>query len=520
MVRPLVLVLSFLLGSGVLGAQDLGRTERLWREYLSETVRRGLPLLNFDPGTVPFWPVLNRYRHEAQSLEPGDDVTLLGVWIDRAEGSGASLNSVLKASWPRPALVRFPVKLWAEALFSLWDPSSEPREWTEAWLGWADKAYSPQVLLLGLTAFEKIDPSAVLPLLKQSLGLYPEDRRFLALVARHPESVVQAEGLLARDRERSGGWSVSALKSLLTRNSGAKALLLEAGYPEPVLEAALDRDYGSWLATASETPAPGSWTWDADQDGRDESRLVFQADAPESWSRTTSEGLWTLSWEKGRPDTLRETRSGASWTLRWESYPWASSLEYRWGNRTLVYRFPPLSQAVPLWPEERLKVSPGRLPAALAVLWLPLDPRALASTASTVETWAGFRKVSTVFLFQGEVWMETADTNQDGREDVWTYYRSGRVASVYQDLEGRGQASLREMYSRGELSQVQVRAAEAPRTEFVLFPREGVQLWDPHGDRRPLERLFVWTGTGSLDALVFTKAEMPWETMPAWEPRP
>jgi len=136
-----------------------------------------------------------------------------------------------------------------------------------------------------------------------------------------------------------------------------------------------------------------------------------------------------------------------------------------------------------------------------------------------VETWRGTQKVGTVFLAQGEVWLQVDDSDRDGIEDTWSYFRSGRLASVYHSVEGRGQAGLRELYLRGELAQVQSRADQS-RNEFVLFPVQGVQLWDPHGVRRPLERVFLWTGGDQLGAFVFTKDELPWETMPAWEPRP
>ena len=52
------LVLLFLAPLAFAG--DLGRTDGLWREYLSETVRRGVPVLNTEASSVPYWPVLDR----------------------------------------------------------------------------------------------------------------------------------------------------------------------------------------------------------------------------------------------------------------------------------------------------------------------------------------------------------------------------------------------------------------------------------------------------------------------------
>lgn len=522
MVRFSLSCLGLLLLGSALHAQDLGRTDRLWREYLTESVRRGMPLLSetAQPGLVPFWPSLERARSEASSLEPGGDVTLISAWMDRAEGGGARAAGDLLASWPRPSVERFSYRQWGETLFTLWEPASQTRDWTDAWLAWSDKAYSVPSLVRGLEVLEKNDPSAVPTLLHQALGLYPDDRRLLPLVARHPEAVGRAEALVARDRVKTGGWAPTTLRTLLNRKPSSRTLLENAGYPKEGLTDLLSRDYGTWLASETEQPlVPGGWSWDADGDGWTESRLVFDQTLA-LWSRRTPEGVWTLSLRGGLPATLVETRAGSSWTLRWESYPLASRLEYRWGDRTLVYRFAPLAQSIPLWPAARLKASPGRLPASLATLWLPLDPRALASAATTVETWKGQVKTESIHLYQGQVWLQVQDTDDDGRDDTWSYFRMGRLASVYHDPEGRGNFGLRELYRQGELSQVQSRADSRPQNEFVLFPHEGVQLWDPHGDGRPLERIFVWDGEDRLGALVFSSEQLPWQTMPPWEPRP
>jgi len=513
------LVLLFLAPLAFAG--DLGRTDGLWREYLSETVRRGVPVLNTEASSVPYWPVLDRLRADAASLEPGADVDLISSWMDLQESDPAAAETTLKAGWPKPALTRLSPRQWGEALFAAWDPASDPGAWTQAWLAWDDKAYSPRALVRGLETFEKTDPSAVAPLLDQALRLYPEDRRFLGLVARHPDSATSAQGLIARDLA-AGGWSQPALRSLLTRAPEVKDLLVKAGYPAAGLDDAVTGDYGVWLASASATAAPadGSWTWDADEDGRAESTLVVQGGHLATWTRKTPDGLWSLGFAKGKPDTVTEVRGGATWTLRYDDYPWARTLEYRWAETTIVYRFRPLAQAVPLWPAERFTAPVERLPAVLASLWLPLDPRALAQQAASVETWQGGVKTRTVYLFKGEVWLSVEDTRRSGHNDTWSYFRSGHLVSVYRDPEGGGRATLRELYSRGELTQVQSRPTPGAGPEFVLFPAEGVQLWDPRGTGRPLERLFVWTGQDKLNALVFSGSSLPWETMPPWEPRP
>lgn len=518
MARPLFLA-GFLVIAASLTAEDLGRTDRFWHVYLSETVRRGMPLLSSDPhpGVVPFWPWLEQARGEALSLEPGADVDLLAAWVDGAEGAPALAKQRLLASWPRPALVRFRSVQWGEALFALWQPGDDVQNWTNAWLAWSDKAYSPKALLRGLEVLEQTDPPAVAPLLTQARELYPEDRRFFSLLLKHPGDSPLAASLVARDLV-AGGWAAPTIRRLLNQRPDLKPALVQAGYPEGRLAEALVRDYGVWLNTDRSSSLAGAWTWDADLDGIAESTLVFDQGLV-SWTRQASEGLWCLSFRQGRPDTLRETRGGATWVLHWESYPAAASLDYNWGQRTIRYRFAPLAQSLALWPQERW-ASPSELwPVSLAELWLPLDARLLAQAASSIETWEGSVRVSVVSLAQGQVWLQVEDGNRDGIDDRWSYFRSGRLASVWQDVEGRGQASLREIYRKGELSQVQARSPSASTPEWVLFPEEEAQLWDFHGHRRPLDRVFTWSG-GQLSAFVFSRTELPWETMPIWESRP
>jgi len=292
-----------------------------------------------------------------------------------------------------------------------------------------------------------------------------------------------------------------------------------AAYPPQDLDALVSRDYGAWLSVApADSTLDGAYDWDADGDGWAEHRLVFVAGQPVTWSRM-GESQWTLAFDEGKPSQMTERRGGSSWTLRYEAYPVVSSLEYRWGRQTLVYRFAPLEADIALWPEQRLTAPPSRWPAVLADLWMPLDPRGLALRSASIETWTGNLRTQSVFLFQGQVWMQIEDTNADGRDDTWSYFRSGSLASVYRDVEGRGSSTLRELYRLGELAQVQSRLPGASLAEFALFPSEGVQLWDSQGRARPLTRVFEWSG-GNLQALVFSGSELPWSTMPTWEPRP
>jgi hypothetical protein len=428
----------------------------------------------------------------------------------------------LLSRWPTTDLSRFSPKDWGSTLFALWSPGEDRREWTQAWLGWEAKAYSPGTLARGIEVFEKTDPSAVVPLLTQAYQLYPEDRRFLPLVGRHPEAVRDAAGLLARDFSATGGFGPRALAAWLDRDPGSRTVLTQAGYSRSALDASLGGDYGVWLASKTAgDPADGPWVWDSDGDGKVESRLTFERGALVSWSRESSDGEhWTLSVNRGKPSRVSDFREGATWTLDYEDYPWVRSLDYRWGTQVTRFRFLPLAQALPLGPDARLQGPSSRWPAALAQVWVPLDLRVLAEKAAAVETWSGPTKVRTVYLAQGEVWLSTEDTDQNGTDDTWSYYRSGQLASVYRDPEGRGQATLRELYRKGELAQVQAKSSRGNVPEFVLFPKEGVQLWDPHGDRRPLEHLFVWAGNEQLKALVFSGSAEPWSTMPGWEPRP
>lgn len=514
MVRPfLILAALVFVSSGA--AQDLGRTDRAWREYLYQTVRRGVPVLSAPTLTAPYWPRLNQFVEEARVLEPSADVELLSAWIKLQEGAPADAAVALRAGWPRPVLSRWSARAWGEALFTAWPPGS--REWTDAWLAWQDKVYSPRALIRGIQVFERADPSAVEPLLKQAALLYPEDRRFLPLVARHPAAVTNAQGLVARDLVSQGGWSKPVLRDLLDRSPTVKTLLADAGYPSARLDAALDDDYGRWLTTDASVPADGAWRWDSDLDGQLRDRLTFEGGQLTSWTRT-GESVWTLTFRDGKPDTLTESRRGSSWTLRYEAYPWASNLEYRWSGNLSVYRFPPLAQAVPLWPAERFTAPLSRLPSVLAEMWIPLNPQALAKAAASVEQWEGNLRVSRLFLYQGEVWMEIEDSDRDGVDDTWSYYKAGKLASVYHDPEGQGTATFRELYDKGLLTQVQSKGVKG-HVDFVLFPQDGVQLWDPHAEGRPLDRVFVWQGE-RLNALVFSGQSLPWATMPVWEGLP
>ncbi len=500
-----------------LPAQELGRSEQLYRAYLSETVRRGLPLLGREDLSSPYWPDLDRLRTDAASLEPGGDTDLVSAWMDLQQGQKDAALEALRQGWPHPPVNRLGPRDWGEALFFAWD--TQDPEWTPAWLAWEGKAYSPRGLVRGIEGLEETDPSAVVGLLTQALELYPEDRRFLPLVARYPEAAVSGAGLIARDL-KLGGWSDASLRVLLDRKPEVRESLAKAGYSPARLDAAQSHNYATWLASdQKQPPAEGEWYWDANRDGSEESRLVVQGGQLVSWSRDTSAGIWALSLADGKPTAVIETRAGATWTLQYEAYPWAHSLSYSWGSHRILYRFRPLAQAVPLWPEERFLASVNALPSVLADLWLPLDSRALAQGAASVETWDQAVRTQTVYLYRGQVWLSVEDTNRDGRDDTWSYFRSGALVSVYRDLEGTGTANLRELYEKGLLDQVQVKAETGRNTEFVLFP-EGVQLWDPHGQQRPLERLFLWPGQGRLTALVFSGSSLPWNTMPQWEPRP
>ncbi len=76
-------------------------------------------------------------------------------------------------------------------------------------------------------------------------------------------------------------------------------------------------------------------------------------------------------------------------------------------------------------------------------------------------------------MFKGQVWLSIEDTDRDGRDDTWSYYRSGVLVSVYHDAEEQGRADVRELYKKGILNQVQAKSAKGKGVEFVLFPAEG-----------------------------------------------
>jgi len=153
--RLTFLVVGTLAVAVSLSAQDLGRSEQLYRGYLSETVRRGIPLLGLGDLSSPYWPALDRTRADAASLEPGGDTDLVASWMDLQQGQEAAALEALRQSWPHPTVNRLGPRDWGEALFSAWE--AQDPAWTAAWLAWEGKTYSPRALVRGIEAFEESD---------------------------------------------------------------------------------------------------------------------------------------------------------------------------------------------------------------------------------------------------------------------------------------------------------------------------------------------------------------------------
>ena len=174
------------------------------------------------------------------------------------------------------------------------------------------------------------------------------------------------------------------------------------------------------------------------------------------------------------PTLCPRPRACAGWRLNYEAYPLARNLEYRWGQHRIVYRFRPLAQKVPLWPSERLR----RLGKQFAIrLGRPLGSSGTPGPLLRRRPrWRRGIKVSGKGLcsFSGDkVWLSIEDTNGDGSDDTWSYYRSGKLVSVYRDLEGHGQTNVRELYQKGELTQVQSKAASGKGNRICVVSQRG-----------------------------------------------
>jgi|GEM_PF-2332675 len=502
-------------------ASDLGRTDHWWRGYLANTVRCGVPLVA-DPSTavqLPFWPGLEAEAQDVLSLEPGQRASLMEALMDAWGGDSLSAVQILRQQWEKQP-GQLP-SLWGTSLFLLWNPGKDSKEWIDAWLAWENKVYHPSVLVKGLKELVRSDPSAVVPLLKQAVQLYPEDRRFYPFLLLHPEIDPGLVDRLRDDRSETGGWSTTALRSLLDQDPSSRDLLLRAGYTAQNLDEAVSQDYGWHLRVAKSTQiADGAQFWDADGDGTAESTIVFNQNEPVTWTHRDDQTLWTLTFDHALPSRIEEHYQGAVWRLNFKRYPWLDSLSYQWGVHRVVYRYRSWSVQVPLWPDERFHGPAFALPGTLATLTAPVDPKSLVQQATSIESWEGKLRTDVAYLSRGQVWLQVSDENRDGIEDMWRYYRGGKLDSVYSEPDGRGEVTLREVYEKGRLKQVQHLSPASKTVDFVQFPMDGVQLWDTHGSGSPLQRLFTWSGTDKLAVMVFSGKSLPWNSMPTWEPRP
>lgn len=510
----------------LLGFSVSAQTSGVLPSYLAETVRRGLPLLALTDSkeVVPLWPELESSLHNEASLAPSSDLSLVDSWILLQQGRTQEAFQRLEVLWKSPFPVgtnHYPVTYRAEAWFSALRQTGQDQRLNQAWTAWEQKYLSPRVLLDGLSSLEKTQPSVVVGVLRQALLLYPQDRRWLPWLARYASEFPQTLSLLKRDLT-TGGFSQAELLALLRQNPDSRALLAQVGYPSIRLDAALSGDYPSLLTQEKKEMAPtGVFTWDQNTDGIAESRVVFHEGHLRSWSRGNLDPMgqsWSLVFEGGRPKLWLESNRDSRWRLDYESYPFVHSLTYEYGSHRIEYQFPPFAVDVRIGPDERFGGPEVAWPWQLDSALLPLSLSSLAVRASSVVTRDNGIVESTISLYQGQVWLKV-DSNADGKPDVWSFYRQGKLDRVYRDPSGRASANLQEVYAQGEFQSFLADADRTGRTTFALFPAEGVELWDFRATGKPILHRMTWD-SDSVSAIAFSGNKVPWETMPPWESRP
>ncbi|MEI8092698.1 MAG: hypothetical protein WCG80_00640 [Spirochaetales bacterium] len=496
------------------------------RHYLAQATARGLPLLaaTEPKDQVPFWPELELELAVRTSNSPGADTALVEAWSLLQQDRIKEASGVLEGLWSSPpsGSSTLPITLRAEAWFSTLRLLAQDEKLTAAWKAWEQKYLSPSVIETGLESLERTQPSSVVGVLKQAMELYPQDRRWLVWLLRHPKELSQTLALVQRDRVLGGGFSPTELRAILRRNPASRELLLKAGYAATSLDASLTWDYAT-LASKPVEAATGTYFWDINIDGLTDSRVVMSGGHLQVWSQGLGdpEGQsWSISFAKGKPVQWQEGVRSARWTLDYEDYPYARTLTYTYATHEIQYQFPPFSVAVRLAPDERFQGPEVLWPWELDKSRQPLSLPSLVLQASSILNREAGLVRSTVSLASGAVWLTVDDADSDGRADTWSFFRQGKLDRVYRNPSGEGAAAtLQELYSKGDFQAFLADPARSGRTMFALFPEQQVQLWDPEGTGTPWLQLANW-GSERVEAAAFSGETIPWATMPVWESRP
>ena len=514
MLRSGLLLLGWLAASGLIAEVNPG----LHDAYLTETVRRGLPVLaEPDQNSVPFWPLLEGRVRNLNSVHPDGESALVQAWMLLHQQQLREASGVLEGLWAQPPAS----KATAEAWFSTLGRLELHEKLLTAWQLWELKYLSPRVLLEGVRAASRSQPELAISILKQAVVLYPQDRRFLFARLALGEMTAETLPLTARDSLQGGLSSVQIL-SLLRQNPAARDILLRAGYPEASLTGALSHDYAELAASNKVVPAANRvWGWDQDGDGSAEQSVVTASSALWSWSRGDYDPQgesWSVDFRRNTPVRLVEARRDSRWVLTYEAYPAVKTLTYSYSQHQIVYHFPPFAISVPLAPESRLSGDSAFWPWQMGGP-AGLSLAALVRKAYAVETWEKGRLIKSLAMAQGQAWLAIEDTDADGQNDQWSFYRGGQLDRVYRNPAGAGASTLQEVYHLGEYVAFLADPLRRGQTLLAEFPVTGVQLWDPEGRGVPFQRWFRWEDA-AVQVQAYSGESLPWNSMPVWASRP
>jgi tetratricopeptide (TPR) repeat protein len=522
---------------------DLARAafDRAHDAFLRHTIVDRLPVVAVDPSprVVPFWPDVSADLQESRDFTPLGDAEALEGFLLLHEGRLALAKATLQRVWADRSWFTIGELTVGRAYLQtlLWLHDDERLQ--SAWKLWQNKYLSPESLLIGIESYERTQPSLALQILKQAIELYPDDRRFLGELTLFSQDFPQTEALWQQTEEQNLGWSRTLLARLLRRierlpdaqaRRSALGVLTSSGVlVAPELETFLQRDYGAsvreWLKKGPVDPvADGRYSWDVDENGWPNAQLFFRKGKLVSWSTgflDAASGFWEAHFSDGRLTWVRENKGDESWSLKYSVYPYVDSLTWRNKTQTFRYTFQPFVTTAEPYTQDQLKKLPEALwPWYLSTSWKPLNPAKLVPQALRLDEFTNGVWSKELFLLKGEVWLEIADTLGDGKPDTWSYFRNGRLASVYRNFGETGQPDLHAIYDRGKLVASEASPQGKGVTEFVLYPQQGVQLWDWDGTGTALLRVFQWKGATGLKASVFSHSNLPFQDMPRWETPP
>ncbi len=481
------------------------------------------------PAFVPFWPDVKFYLSQAADF--GHSGLLLKGLVALHEADLEDAKSPLERVWSEKSWQAFGELTAAQAYFTSLTWQRQDIRLQSAWKLWPDKYLSPPSLLLGIQSYERTQPTIAQALLKQAFELYPEDRRFLGEMTLFASQFPQTLPLWQNALQQNLRWSHQSQQNLLLRvaelTGGAKQnshdVLQQAGFEEQSFKI-LEKDYTvqseKWLQNGVKSVPQGIYTWSQGRTGN-WMTLQYQKGELVSWSSCMpGTTLWLARFTQGQLSQITEYMGSESWELTYLKYPFVKSLIWRSGPQVVEYTFLPfVTKAEPI-PRTLEKIPEALWPALLLKAWKPLDPSVLIPQATRVYESRHQLLERVLCLVHGQVWLEIADENQDGQPDTWKYYRNGTLASVYQSFEGHSRPDLHEIYEQGKLAAVEADPHRKGRTEYVLYPQEGVALWDWKGTGTPLIRVFRWNGKAGLKATVFSHSEEPFQTMPVWDAPP